>query len=459
MREYSSFRRCPPYEALSYLWGDERNKGRVNLQLVTLYECSGAERGTDLSDATTLTQRYPSGHHRGASRRTPSYTTTAAQSTSCGPSYASSERAGSIQEYYSDVYAGITMKCEVALRSLRRCHSPRTVWVDSICINQSDPIEKSRQLEIMGHIYHYASQVVAHVGAGNLQRAKSSWDCALFHRTWVIQEILHARKVVLSCGTSEVPFDDCPTQVDSAGFPGFVERTLPELKCWYSKQPQPETPRLGSASQCKEGPLPSVGKLSYSYLPQLLYATRKFECQNRRDKLFALLSLFSGPIPSQLRPDYTRSVSDIDNRISALLSERERPAGIQLSAASAGAARVHSSMSRAEAPRTQQSTSRMEAARTQQSTSRAGATRPSSSTYKANPDQTLCEKANEAVATLIRLGYSRETAIDLVKQRFRQLRPNATPRIIATQRDASVNDSDDDSDGDEDDDSDDDSDE
>lgn len=47
----------------------------------------------------------------------------------------------------------ITANLLDVLRQVRHAHQPRTLWVDSICINQSDAKEKGHQVSLMGHIY------------------------------------------------------------------------------------------------------------------------------------------------------------------------------------------------------------------------------------------------------------------------------------------------------------------
>jgi hypothetical protein len=49
--------------------------------------------------------------------------------------------------------------CRV-LRRVRFSAAPRTLWADSICINQEDLDEKSRQVTLMGHIYRSAERVL-----------------------------------------------------------------------------------------------------------------------------------------------------------------------------------------------------------------------------------------------------------------------------------------------------------
>lgn len=54
----------------------------------------------------------------------------------------------------------ITSNCEAALRRLRRKTRRRVLWVDSVCINQSDDNEKSHQVRLMSQIYSKAATVL-----------------------------------------------------------------------------------------------------------------------------------------------------------------------------------------------------------------------------------------------------------------------------------------------------------
>jgi hypothetical protein len=57
----------------------------------------------------------------------------------------------------------ITKNCEAALRRLRG-HDDRMLWIDAICINQSDDQERSSQVNKMKLIYTYASSVKVYLG-------------------------------------------------------------------------------------------------------------------------------------------------------------------------------------------------------------------------------------------------------------------------------------------------------
>ncbi|KAK4451031.1 heterokaryon incompatibility protein-domain-containing protein [Podospora aff. communis PSN243] len=61
-----------------------------------------------------------------------------------------------------------------ALRELRTPASPRTLWADSICINQLDLDERSAQVSLMGDIYKLAERVIVWLG-----EASSDSDVAM----------------------------------------------------------------------------------------------------------------------------------------------------------------------------------------------------------------------------------------------------------------------------------------
>jgi len=123
---------------------------------------------------------------------------------------------------------------DLALRYLRYEDRERILWVDAICINQTDLAEKSSQLKMMRDIYTSAERVVVWLGEEyNAQVALSfldqiesklddpyldavrqdteldrfKWEALgdLFNvqnrpwwsRTWILQEVMHQRPVLV----------------------------------------------------------------------------------------------------------------------------------------------------------------------------------------------------------------------------------------------------------------------
>lgn len=56
-----------------------------------------------------------------------------------------------------------------ALQDLRTPHKARRLWIDALCINQSDDAEKGQQVQLMGNVYRSAERVVIWLGTGVLR--------------------------------------------------------------------------------------------------------------------------------------------------------------------------------------------------------------------------------------------------------------------------------------------------
>jgi len=136
----------------------------------------------------------------------------------------------------------VTANCHAALVRLRSLSTTRTLWIDSICINQALVPERNHQLSLMPRIYSTAVRVVAYIGepadgsdeamdwirevdAPSDYGTRARYDDApkvlkpdrdilrallgrrWFHRIWVLQEITLSADAVVICGSKEVPWE------------------------------------------------------------------------------------------------------------------------------------------------------------------------------------------------------------------------------------------------------------
>jgi hypothetical protein len=73
----------------------------------------------------------------------------------------------------------VTPNCEMALRHLRHAKKSVTIWIDTICINQGDDIERAQQVPLMHDIYYCAYKIFIWLGEGTKEIARC------FSRIWI----------------------------------------------------------------------------------------------------------------------------------------------------------------------------------------------------------------------------------------------------------------------------------
>lgn len=61
------------------------------------------------------------------------------------------------------------------LSRLRLADQPRRIWADQCCINQNDPVERSKQVQFMNRIYRDATRVLVWLGLDNEGEAISAF--------------------------------------------------------------------------------------------------------------------------------------------------------------------------------------------------------------------------------------------------------------------------------------------
>jgi hypothetical protein len=68
-----------------------------------------------------------------------------------------------------DCLIPITSTVDTMLRYLRKTTTPRFLWIDAICLNQNNNIEKAVQVQLMGEIYREALKVHIWLGEGVIE--------------------------------------------------------------------------------------------------------------------------------------------------------------------------------------------------------------------------------------------------------------------------------------------------
>lgn len=203
----------------------------------------------------------------------------------------------------------ITHNVKSMLSHLRKAHKPRSLWIDAICLNQSDDSEKALQIPLMGEIYSQADKVhiwlgpndghdigrvfsflrlAAHLpepvdfenisltvfGHANLaiRPVGNFFERPWFFRRWILQEAALAKYGIVICGSYRITY------------PTFVEacRRLQDSVHGRNKYAIETTMALARDRNTRE-------------IFNLLWLFHKSSCHEKRDRIMALY----GFIPRQ----------------------------------------------------------------------------------------------------------------------------------------------------------------
>ena len=236
----------------------------------------------------------------------------------------------------------ITENLSVALCHLRLKDRVRVLWVDAICINQQDLVERSQQVSLMRDIYEGADPVIVWLGKddGNAKTAferiqdfprvdnngfvgvrgkkrTAERDAAMenllkrgwFLRIWVIQELVCAGKATIMCGNQSMEWERF---LDLAG----------EFQAGSFYSVALNDPLYNLAQIRREKEQRRLGK--QSSLLYLLSAFRFCQATDPRDKIFALVGIADGQSTAACTPDYSDSVSEIYRNLAFHLIIAER---------------------------------------------------------------------------------------------------------------------------------------
>jgi hypothetical protein len=245
-------------------------------------------------------------------------------------------------------YLDVTENLHSALQHLRSETVDKVLWIDAICIDQSNERERGHQVQQMCKIYSQAEEVIVWLGQAtrktnillkSLQGLEESstrnghgyrhWELEQwtqfwlsvpkhpdfelrdgldqllsrpwFKRVWILQEIANAKRASILCGTKSVrahtfalapsligikPERHCQAVLDI--MPGSLRE-----KTWWTENRD---------------------------LYNLLLKFKESRASDPRDKVYALLGISSDAWDTQsLRPDYTKDLQKVIHDTSAFL--------------------------------------------------------------------------------------------------------------------------------------------
>lgn len=235
----------------------------------------------------------------------------------------------------------VTQNLATALRYLRYRDRKRVLWVDAICVNQKNLLERSHQVARMADIFSLASRVIVWLGpesddsalalkslrdvgsgvkvdwdkwqyqaakaSGDLDTLTSHFDNATwtsifsllsrpwFSRLWIWQEVHLAKEGAhLLCGYDNIMWSTFCNGVlflDSKSKPA----TSQDPYGWKYME------RAANLS------IPN-GQL---ILKQALARTRHSECADGKDKVYAVLNLVNKSARMRLEPDYSKPAYEV----------------------------------------------------------------------------------------------------------------------------------------------------
>jgi hypothetical protein len=248
----------------------------------------------------------------------------------------------------------VTQSLQQALLRIRLSDRIRTVWIDGLCINQTDDVEKSNQVQLMQRIFRDAKRVLVWLGpdghnaaydafeicrslekqqmdckelqetitaAMHMNAVSQNWnsllrlvECHWWKRVWIIQEAVLAQNLLFFWGAEEIQWL-------------YIDHTVANLQKLDSANCTPFTAWT----------FEPISRLS-AIKDQRCYATsfmgtmhtaRAFKCTDSRDRIYGVLGLASDDdrwasdpdgrsLADAIIPDYTESTEGVYRKFAIL---------------------------------------------------------------------------------------------------------------------------------------------
>ncbi|KAI0973610.1 heterokaryon incompatibility protein-domain-containing protein [Xylaria arbuscula] len=242
-------------------------------------------------------------------------------------------------------WLGVRSNLASALQQLRSESKPRDVWIDALCIDQDDEIQKGPQVAMMGEIFGHALRVIVWLGPesrdssramgliqslgvqvemdwssfklsasqyalhpditdpfkylsleiDDLEALKNLFDREWFDRLWIRQEIFRANQKtsVLYCGKANVHW-----HIFRRGW--LLIYMKPNHQGHHALDDRVQRTLHGFLFQRE-----------IAHLNSLRDNFKSGQCADPRDRIYAIRGLLSEELQQAICPDYTKSVEDV----------------------------------------------------------------------------------------------------------------------------------------------------
>lgn len=293
-------------------------------------------------------------------------------------SYMWSHDSDSISIRLDDYGFPVTKALEHTLRGLRLATKIRRLWIDAICINQSDTTERSEQVALMKVIYSRASVVRVWIDidikSDSYMLAKLSEltsestpedlgdDCQIWtpmkdlfqnpywERLWIQQELIFSKRFEVHCNHTVLPGDKLVLFqwllvrkgienrfYTSGPWSKYVEEldlvTIPaKYLLWWQKMMELQEPveslsllppRL-MGRDFKDWKTSADALVTPVFLLGVLRNTQRLKVTDPRDRLYASLHLATDCDPGDFVIDYEKSLSEIFTEIAVFIARKHK---------------------------------------------------------------------------------------------------------------------------------------
>jgi hypothetical protein len=259
----------------------------------------------------------------------------------------------------------VTKNLEAALGQLFTDEDEKTLWVDALCINQADVLERNEQVSKMKIVYQEATGVVAWLGAEynesrnafkllrsfltngiketvydgtepadpheaapesvvkDTHAVINLFNRQYWQRSWVVQEVTLAKRVIFHCGSDSISWEDMDRILKELAKEGvfisdaFFSTVVGHL-LWH----------LLSSGPSQVVRKDNADEEELTTLHQALVRHRLKRATDPRDKIYSLLGIIPSNIQARVPVDYSLETLIVFQNVATFIVIEEKDLSI-----------------------------------------------------------------------------------------------------------------------------------